>query len=231
MIRRTWKTREQLEEAGLRLKVNYETNEYTFYQHGDERKPITVCRYHKFGKTIKYQVIPVYIGGKVTTKTGKSYYRQSFILAHVFVWLWVNGSIGDGMDIDHIDNNTMNYHIENLQEITHKDNLAKRGCGFNQYTAGMTAEQVFAMRAEKQAKRAEREHARKIRKQAKQIKARRLDTVRSINDEMRKLKAELPNLEGSALKLQKLNIKALQQKKAVANWYCEEELNNIKEVE
>lgn len=54
---------------------------------------------------------------------------------HRFIYIWYNGEIPAGYDIDHIDNNSLNNDISNLRLLTRKENLAKRGRGINQYSA------------------------------------------------------------------------------------------------
>ena len=47
------------------------------------------------------------------------------LLLHRVVWFHVHGSIPENMDIDHIDNNTKNNSINNLQCLTRKQNICK----------------------------------------------------------------------------------------------------------
>ena len=52
-----------------------------------------------------------------------------------FNYIWYKGDIPDGLEVDHIDNNTLNNDPSNLQLLTHKQNLQKRpGNGNNQFT-------------------------------------------------------------------------------------------------
>lgn len=55
------------------------------------------------------------------------YYRHKPVTlgVHRIVWVWYNGIQHEGMVIDHIDNNSLNNNLSNLQEITPAENLAK----------------------------------------------------------------------------------------------------------
>ena len=70
------------------------------------------------------------------TKSG-NYYRVNMayginkkILVHRGVWEAFNGEIPEGMDIDHIDNNTANNALSNLQILSHRDNIKKRNIDY-----------------------------------------------------------------------------------------------------
>lgn len=62
-------------------------------------------------------------------KNGPSYYRLRVLgknlLAHRVVWMLFNGEIPDGYVINHIDNNSLNNKIENLELISQKGNCQK----------------------------------------------------------------------------------------------------------
>ena len=45
---------------------------------------------------------------------------------HRLVWIFWNGDIPEGLQIDHIDGNTYNNRIENLRLATHAENLANQ---------------------------------------------------------------------------------------------------------
>lgn len=54
---------------------------------------------------------------------------------HSFLYAWYKGEVPAGYDVDHIDDNTLNNDLSNLQLLTHAENIKKRGGGKNQYTA------------------------------------------------------------------------------------------------
>lgn len=62
-------------------------------------------------------------------KNGPSYYRLKVLgknlLAHRIVWVLFNGEIPEGYVINHIDNNSLNNKIENLELISQKANCQK----------------------------------------------------------------------------------------------------------
>lgn len=186
-MKRKWQSRKQLEDLGLSLEVNV-NGEYEFYRlDGYTKKKMRtyeIVTKHDVGKTLSYPALSIYHGKVGVKSNGKAKYKQSFILAHVFVWLWFNHFIQDGMDIDHIDNDTHNYKIENLQELTRKDNLNKGGVGRNQYTARLSTEEILARRekkiAENVAKRIKREEDRKAKWIRKETRNSNLKTFKKL---------------------------------------------------
>ena len=52
-------------------------------------------------------------------------------LVHRAVWEAFNGPIPEGCDIDHIDGNPKNNNLENLQAITHSENIKKRNIDYS----------------------------------------------------------------------------------------------------
>jgi len=62
----------------------------------------------------------------------KIYGQYKTIILSNLVWMWEVGEIGD-YDIDHIDGDPMNNSLDNLQKITHKENLEKRKGEKNQW--------------------------------------------------------------------------------------------------
>lgn len=164
--RRRWISRQQLEEMGLSLEVT-ENNEYNFYKTTNGRKKrlnpnYKITAQHKYGQDISYPGLSIYTGEKIH-RNGRYYYKQTTILTHVFVWLWFNGTLSDDLDIDHIDENKFNYKLENLQLLTRKENILKRGAGRNQYSYHLTDEEVIKLRAERNRKKQERDDRRTLR--------------------------------------------------------------------
>jgi len=51
--------------------------------------------------------------------------KRKSTYAHRMIYVYHNGAIPKGLVIDHIDGNGLNNNIENLQAITHSDNLLK----------------------------------------------------------------------------------------------------------
>lgn len=54
----------------------------------------------------------------------------------IFNYIWYKSDIPDGMEVDHINNNTLDNSLDNLQLLSHRDNINKRmDGGNNQYSA------------------------------------------------------------------------------------------------
>lgn len=88
--------------------------------------PHIMTKAHKYGKTMRYQYYSL-----TDSRTGKS---LSLPVSNL-VWMYhhPNEEIPDGYDIDHINGDSLDDRIENLQCITRKENLAKRKGAKNQY--------------------------------------------------------------------------------------------------
>lgn len=54
-----------------------------------------------------------------------------YFMEHRVIWAWYNGAIPPEMEINHKDYNTGNNHIENLELVTHKENIEYSRCHFN----------------------------------------------------------------------------------------------------
>ena len=60
--------------------------------------------------------------------------KRKRLYAHRVIWEMHNGPIPDGLQIDHIDGNSLNNKIENLRLATHSQNLHNRGAQSNNTT-------------------------------------------------------------------------------------------------
>lgn len=85
-------------------------------------RPFTNIKNHKYGKSVAYQYIQFY-----NYKTGK----YTLMGYHAFLYAWYKGEVPAGYDVDHIDGDTLNNDLDNLQILTHADNIRKRGGGKN----------------------------------------------------------------------------------------------------
>ena len=64
--------------------------------------------------------------------TCASYKKKVFYFCeHRVIWVWHNGTIPNGMEINHIDYNRGNNHIENLELVTHSENMEHSRPNFN----------------------------------------------------------------------------------------------------
>lgn len=89
-----------------------------------ELHPTKSIKKHKFGKTITYYLVG-------WSELGKSI---TFPLQRV-IYAWYYDLCPADKDVDHVDNDTLNNHPDNLQLLTRAENLAKRYEKNNQYTA------------------------------------------------------------------------------------------------
>tara|TARA_R110000796_G_C14459094_1_gene424276 strand:+ start:365 stop:736 length:372 start_codon:yes stop_codon:yes gene_type:complete len=75
-------------------------------------------------------------GSPIGNKNRKGYVRVVIggkdMLAHRWIWEQEKGPIPQGMTIDHINSNRSDNRIENLQLLTHKQNVARAhlGCAY-----------------------------------------------------------------------------------------------------
>jgi len=73
---------------------------------------------------------------EVTQKANSEGYARVRILSkpyyyHRICWLLVHGSIAGGLDIDHIDGDTLNNKLTNLRLVTHRENSQNMKCHRN----------------------------------------------------------------------------------------------------
>ncbi len=123
-MNRTTKSKEVLENDCL---ITYMYGK--FYQQTKkaglkELKPFVLVKNHKYGKNTIYEYIAFY-----NYKT----HKMAFMSYHSFLYAWFIGEVPAGYDVDHIDGDTLNNDVTNLQLLTRKENLAKRSIQGNQY--------------------------------------------------------------------------------------------------
>ena len=100
--------------------------------------PYVITGPSKMGKPKKYLGVMVYL---------KETQKQKMLLVHRVIYAWYKGIAHEDLTIDHKDNDPFNNNIENLREISLKDNLKSRvGNGHNNYLYygmyGMTDKEV-----------------------------------------------------------------------------------------
>lgn len=86
-----------------------------------ERKFYDYVKEHPFGKPYVAKLVSL-----------KLYDKIYLIPVSNVVWIYTYGSITDG-DVDHIDSNTSNNSLDNLQLISHQENLRRKLKQGNQY--------------------------------------------------------------------------------------------------
>lgn len=109
----------------------------TVYYKGEPKPTKVVTLKHKYGKDVEYPVIIL--------RVPERYRSEVFMLSRV-VYAWFNEDCPADMDVDHIDNNPFNNNIDNLQLLTHEENIKKRGIGKNQFSYNLTDEEIIAKR-------------------------------------------------------------------------------------
>lgn len=110
----------------------------------------------------------------IVTKDGYNSYVYGCMNISVarIMFVWFIRDIEYGEQIDHIDNNPLNNTLDNLQALTQKDNLKKKGISRNQYTWNLTDEEILKRRQlkeEEKKKSVQRQHKEKCRRLATEI--------------------------------------------------------------
>ena len=89
-----------------------------------ELKVFVIAKTHTYGKTMVYEYCVPY-----NYRT----HKQTIMSYHSFLYAWYYGEVPAGMDVDHIDGDSLNNDLDNLQLLTRKENIAKRTGKKNQY--------------------------------------------------------------------------------------------------
>lgn len=80
-------------------------------------------------KTIKGRyLLPKIINtsrGRKKQYVGYTFGRTTISAARLF-YAWFHGTVEGTMDVDHVDNNPFNNTIDNLQQLTHSENIRKK---------------------------------------------------------------------------------------------------------
>ena len=130
-------SKEILEKEGIRVEQDpYEECGYKIYRYGRKAgrakeltwKRLNPClngKYHKKSGKMKWY----WIVGFSDNNKPKAY------PLHRLLYAWYIGYVPANLDVDHIDNNSLNNDLSNLQLSTRKDNLAKREGFKNQWDA------------------------------------------------------------------------------------------------
>ena len=137
-------SKEILEKEGIRVEQDpYEECGYKIYRYGikagrtkqktwQKLNPCLNARYHKYsGKMNWYWLVGYSENGE----------PKAYPL-HRLLYAWYIGYVPANLDVDHIDNNSLNNDLSNLQLLTRKENLAKREGFKNQWDAMKANETV-----------------------------------------------------------------------------------------
>lgn len=69
--------------------------------------------------------------GRIDTSSGTPYYRVSGKRIHRIIWEKTNGPIPEGMEVDHINRNSLDNRIENLRVVSKGLNMRNKPCQSN----------------------------------------------------------------------------------------------------
>lgn len=130
MGKRITLTKEKLQSLGVTDVVCNEDGTVEVYVNGNLKKQSVLRKTHPYGKTMEYLSVPLLDRTQKIYRPdlGKGYwtYKTCNITVNRLVYAWFKGEAPKDRDIDHIDGNTFNNHIDNLQAVTRQFNLAKR---------------------------------------------------------------------------------------------------------
>ena len=102
-------------ETGEYLVRHYARNTKSLKRSLRVLKPSIIGRKHPYGESKMYKAYLFHENGKAYT-----------IAEHRLVYVFFVDDIPANYDVDHIDGDTMNNSLDNLQLLTRKENLAKR---------------------------------------------------------------------------------------------------------
>ena len=121
--------KELTKEELIKLGITDITRDGRVFVNGYERSmSIAVCK-HKYGKNCKYHTFSIYDkelrDRQIKEKRSITNGIRILVLSRC-MYAWFYGKADARMDIDHINNNSLDDRIENLQLLTRQQNLAKR---------------------------------------------------------------------------------------------------------
>lgn len=123
-------TRKMLEDWG----VTYISPDGHVFVDGHERRVIVQKKPSRY-KIQKYHTFTIYdkeLYNKQKEKGQKAIGQRTVVLSRA-IWAWHNGECPANLDVDHINNDSLDDRLENYQLLTRAENLAKRHGHRNQY--------------------------------------------------------------------------------------------------
>ena len=225
--------KEHLQKLGLVGKIN-ENNEFELWKGDKKLNAYKSTTKHKVSdRQITYMLYSIYVSGNNTINTGTRIFRDEYIciLQHVASYLWFKGDIPHELDVDHIDNDKLNNHPDNLQLLTRAENLRKRGVGRNQYSWNLTEEEIMYKRSLKEKEGYDRQYRKILRATKNFYKAMYKNTIADIRDEMREITSKLDSCTHQEYLKYLGKLKSLRQMKKDAKERYDEQIskNKLKE--
>ena len=153
------------------------------------------CNSRRWGHGIK-EIKPHIVTNKLKYGVDKSYCyvflrikrfsenKEVNITLHNVIYAWYKGEVPIGYDVDHIDNNPLNNNIDNLQLLTHRENVMRcQNIGVNQwyYIKGYDKESWEKRRQELK----DEENNRKLRKELRESKKQEIELRKQIRKKIR----------------------------------------------
>lgn len=145
MKKRKTITKEELIERGI---AEVTEDAHIIRADGTEFHQYYIPSKHPYGKVKAYKAISMYDPDTYKNQLEKkelglikSAPGTKLFAVHRIVYAWFNNECPGDLDVDHIDNDPFNNHIDNLQLLARKRNLAKR-LPRNQHTASWSEEKL-----------------------------------------------------------------------------------------
>ena len=93
------------------------------YKRGERKlKPQIIGPNHKYGKNCEYVFYKLSLNGKLR-----------YVGLHNIIYAWYKGEVPLGYEVDHLDGDTFNNSPENLELVTHAENVRRQSLHANQY--------------------------------------------------------------------------------------------------
>lgn len=132
-----------------------------------ERKQHKIVSNHLYGNDYVQLITNIKINGEM----------KAIPVSNV-VWIYHNDTIPEGYEVDHIDENTLDNRIDNLQLLTPKENIRKRAySGANQYLNSTHCNSLEEYLIEKENRKMKREQIKQEKAQMRADKQAKKDEV------------------------------------------------------
>lgn len=120
-------TRQYLEDHGI---ANITEDGHVFRTDGLEVHYTKLVKYTKWDHQ---DYLAFYVYDREIYKSSNKKRSTKLIVLSRAIYAWYHGYTPYNLDVDHIDDDSLNNHISNLQLLTRAQNLAKRKGHINQY--------------------------------------------------------------------------------------------------